>query len=183
MGELMKMKLMMAGLALLGSSLAFAQEITCPTITSRDVEDIISQGIIQTNQAYTLADEAGMSRADVILSEPTANPFDTYYSMYYFKKVGDTNFVYYIGNVLGKVSFEAQERARKVFSEASYDGRYNKENQACMYREINASPSIANYPFKSSYETMVLISVPMRGCQGDSCQQFIPKTFLKGLKK
>jgi hypothetical protein len=74
---------------LTGSSTSFAQtqDVICPSLTASDIQSIIDSGTISTDQGYSLADEAGMTRAQVLMNEPTANPFDTYYRIMGEKKI------------------------------------------------------------------------------------------------
>lgn len=145
---------------LMGSSALYAQteNIVCPSLSANEVQSIIDSGTISTNQGYTLADEAGMTRAQVLINEPTANPFDTYYAMMGSKNFNHHDYFIYIGNVLGKADYEAKERAKKILlSDASvFSAEYDPQRKLCMYKEINASSSISGYPFKSTYESVVL---------------------------
>lgn len=154
-------------IVLLGSSLgalvyAQNQTVTCPTLTANEVENVINNGTISTEQGYTLADEAGKTRAQVLIDEPTANPFDTYYEVYGRKTFNQTTYVIAIGNVLGKASYEAKERMKRILlnDEKIFNGVYDPQDNVCMYKLIEASPSISNYPFKTKFETVHLISIP-----------------------
>ena len=152
---------------LLASSIASitfaqAQMLHCPTLTANDVQSIIEDGIISTEQGYTLADEAGVTRAQVLLNEPTANPFDTYYQMMGKKKLDNQDYWIYVGNILGKASYEAKDRAKKILlsDEREFNAKYDPQGKVCVYKEIDASASIPNYPFKSTYENIILLATP-----------------------
>lgn len=149
---------------LIGSSTAFAQTqiINCPKLTVNDVQSVIDQGTISTVQGYSLADEAGETRAQVLINEPTANPFDTYYQMTGMKNFNNQDYLIYVGNILGKASYEAKDRAKKILltDEKEFSANYDPQSKVCMYKEIQASSSISNYPFKSTYESVVLLAIP-----------------------
>lgn len=148
---------------LIGSSTSFAQtqDVICPSLTASDVQSVIDSGTISTDQGYSLADEAGMTRAQVLMNEPTANPFDTYYRMMGEKKINNHNYYIYVGNILGKADYEAKDRAKKILlsGENVFNAQYDSQKKLCMYTEIQASPSIHGYPFKSTYESVVLLAV------------------------
>lgn len=155
-------KFIVTGISVLASISisAYAQDPqnhVCPNINSEDIENTINNGHISTDQGYTLADEAGITRAQVILNEPTANPFDTYYQMFYIKNFNEQDYAIYVGNLLGKTTSEAKERARKIFNKEVYQGIYEPTLKACIYESIDAALG-TNYPFKSTYETAILIS-------------------------
>ncbi len=153
---------------------AFAenQQVQCPNLTVADVQSIIDNGTIITEQGYTLADEAGTTRAQVLINEPTANPFDTYYRIMSKKVIANQNYLIYIGNILGKASYEAKDRATKILlrDEKVLSAKVDQLDRICVYKEIHASPAIANYPFKSTYETVFLIAVPY-----EQSQMFMPQ--------
>lgn len=160
-----KIKILAATAMLLGSSLAtftYAQNqaFICPILTAHDVEEVIDKGMISTDQNYTLAEEANVSRAQVIMNEPTANPFDTYYQMWKSKQEGNQTYGIYVGNLLGKGAFEARERAKQIFlsHKKVFAGEYNPEAQVCTYESINPSPDLSDYPFKTRYETAILLA-------------------------
>jgi hypothetical protein len=136
--------------------------VVCPTLTSKEVENVINRGTISTDQGYTLANEAALTPAQVILNEPTANPFDTYYQMHALKQFNGNNYWVYIGNVLGKADYEAKERVKQILlsREKVFNGKYEPSVKVCIYKSINASPAIQNYPFKTRYESIVLLSAP-----------------------
>jgi hypothetical protein len=144
-------------------SVGFSQNppINCPVLTANDIKKVIEKDTIATEQGYTLATEADMSPVEVLQNEPTSNPFDTFYSMIGNKTFGDQEFVIYIGNILGKDNHEAKHRAKKILltSETRYTGHYFNNSSVCIYKMINASPSISGYPFKSEYETVFLAAV------------------------
>jgi hypothetical protein len=149
---------------LFGSSLvtltyAQNQVVTCPTLTANDVENVLNNGTIATNQGYTLADAAGKTRAQVLIDEPTSNPFDTFYG--FSTIVFDKNYMISIESVLGKASYEAKERAKKILlnDEKNFNGVYDQQEKVCIYKKINASPSIPNYPFKTKHETVELTTI------------------------
>lgn len=158
-------KIIRAAIILVGSGLGVlastqSQAALCPTLTANDIQNVINYGTISTDQGYTLADEAGKTRAQVLIDEPTANPFDTYYSVWGKKTVLSRTYVILVGNVLGKADYEAKERAKQILinDQKIFNGVYDQKNKACTYKEINASPSISNYPFKTEYETVSLIA-------------------------
>ena len=157
------MKIGVAALLINGTS-AFAlnQTMSCPGLTTNDVLSVIERGTISTNQGYSLADEAGESRAQVLINEPTANPFDTYYQMSGKKNINNQDFYIYIGNILGKAPYEAIDRAKKILlnGEKVFSASYDPQSKVCMYKEVHASSSIAGYPFKSTYESVVLLATP-----------------------
>lgn len=142
-------------------TLAFAQNKghNCPVITPNDIEDVLNTGTYSNDQGTTLADEAKKTRAQVLINEPTANPFDTYFRMFGVMKDGQSNHFIYIGNVLGKDFYEAKERVKMILlkGEKFFNGVYDPKQGICMYKEIHASTAIPNYPFKSKYESVVLI--------------------------
>ena len=146
------------------TSISFAQTqmIQCPTLTANDVQTIIDKGFISTEQGYSLADEAGKSRAQVLIDEPTANPFDTYYMMIAEKNVDNQNYIFFIGNILGTAAYEAKERVKKILlsDEQTFTAQYDPENKLCLYKEVNASASLPNYPFKSVDESAFLGAIP-----------------------
>lgn len=148
--------------ALLISSPTFAQTqiFNCPNLTASDVQSVIDEGTISTNQGYSLADEAGETRAQVLINEPTANPFDTYYQMTGIKNVNNQNYFIYVGNVLGSAAYEAKDRVKKILlsDEKVFSAKYDSQNKVCIYKEIHASSSISSYPFKSTYESIVLLA-------------------------
>ena len=141
---------------------AYAQNpIVCPVLTAADVKTVIAEGSIATDPNYTLANEAGEAPAQVIANEPTANPYDTFYSMSSVKYKNNLPYYIYVGNILGKDNNEARSRAEKIIltGEEVFIGSPYMNANTCIYKAIDASPSIPSYPFKSKYESVVLVAI------------------------
>jgi hypothetical protein len=133
--------------------------MVCPSLTPDEVKQIIQQGNINADPERTLAAESGKSPREVIADEPSANPHDTYYNISVVKYVNKVPYILYIGNVLGKSKDEAKERATKILlsSNLKFNGHVF-DPTTCMYKEVHASKEIPTYPYKSHYETVVLIA-------------------------
>lgn len=136
-----------------------ALSINCPTLTATEVNTIIFKGTISTNQGYTLAHEAHLTPAEVLQNEPTANPFDTYYTMHTPKKIDQKEYLILIGNVLGKDPHEAKYRAKKIIvgSETLFQGK--EEDSLCVYKTVEGTDVSAPL-FKTHFESLILVAVP-----------------------
>ncbi len=150
--------------ALLFSSVSFAvnDKKTCPILSSDIVQEIIENGNIETDPSYTLANEAGLTPEEVIAQEPTANPYDTFYAMYALKQIDSVSYLIGVANVLGKDNIEARNRTKKIIlGDKYYTAQYDDFSKACIYKFLDASPSIPEYPFKSKYESVALFALDM----------------------
>lgn len=167
MKNLMFNKKYLASIALLlgASTVNYASNTpnTCPVLTAKDVKWVIERAVINTDRSYTLADEVGASPAEVLQEEPTANPFDNFYSMYGVRSYNNREYAIYVGNVLGKDNYEAQHRAKKILIKSGEDlnGIPVPGTPYCLYKEIDARPFINGYPFKSHYESIVLVGIEL----------------------
>ena len=143
----------------LSTTHALALNLICPPLSADNVKALIAEGSIATDPTHTLAVESGKTPEQVVRDEPTANPYDTFYRMLSVKYVNSAPYVVYVGNILGKDNEEARNRAGKILpgDEKNFTGSvYDKT--ACVYKVIDASPSINSYPFKSKYETVSLLA-------------------------
>jgi hypothetical protein len=138
-----------------------SEELVCPTLSRDEIKQVITNGRISTDLERTLAIEAGKTPAQVIINEPTANPYDTYYNMTSVKKFNNKKYIIYIGNVLAGSNIEAMDRAQKILLNSS-DKTFSAkiEGSTCVYKEIYATASMSDYPFKSEYEDVALIAYP-----------------------
>ena len=139
----------------LSSSLAFAD---CPVLSAAQVQATIALGTISTDENYTLVDESGMTPAEIIAKEPTANPDDTYYQMTSLLYTNDKSYVIYVGNVLASRNLEARARAAKIILEDDQSFAGESMDDICMYKNVDASLSIPSYPFKSRFESVSLLA-------------------------
>lgn len=127
----------------------------CPILSNQDLENTINNGSIQTIHGYTLANRTVKTRAQVLLDEPTANPFDTYYDMQGLKEIDDQAFLISIDGVLGKDVHEAKERAKQILlsnGETNFEGTFDKRLKECIYKQIQAAQDIPHFPFKTKTE-------------------------------
>jgi len=156
-------KLLLIGLVMVSGSLtSLASAFNCPLLTVEDVRNTIERGDIETDKNDTLAVEANSSEERVKQDEPSANPSDTYYHMATKINFDDKFYWIFIGNVLGGSSDEARERAKEILlnNEKFFMGSYDEEARFCLYKQIDASRNLSGYPFKSRFETVVLIVAP-----------------------
>lgn len=131
----------------------------CPTLTREDIENTINNGSIQTQQDRPLAVEIDKTRPQVLIDEPTANPFDTYFIMHGIKEIGDQEFIISINRVLGKDIHEAKDRTTRILlgnQETSFEGIFDHQRKECIYKAIDAAEAIPNFPFKTRTEHVEL---------------------------
>lgn len=164
---------------ILNSATIYAQStpFNCPVLTPKIIVNVIDNGMMGTEQGYTLATESAKTGAQVLIDEPTANPFDTYYSFYGQTEIESQKYSIYIGNVLGKDFHEAKDRLKKIIldGQTNFQGTFNLNT--CIYKSIDASPTIANYPFKSKYESIALVLA--QNNQNDLVKKFMQSNLQK----
>lgn len=147
-------------LALLQNVIAYEQSSPCPVLTDDDVLTVINEGRISTD-GITLADRLGFPPDEIIKREPTANPYDTYYQMSALKDINYITYLIFIGDILGKDYDEARTRAKKILlgTNLIFSGEYDSTLQTCTYKDLEASPTIPGYPFKSRLEFISLLTI------------------------
>src|SRR5690349_15671170 len=112
----MTIKKIIATIILTGSAFSFSSyaQYACPTLTIKDVQDAIDNETILTKQKETLAYYTKKTNAQVLIDEPTANPFDTFYGWEAVKEFSGKPFVFLFGSVLASTPYEAKDRAKKI---------------------------------------------------------------------
>lgn len=155
------------------SSNAYTQatQHDCIPLTKEVIEDLLNNGGIITHQTYTLADEIGKTRPQVLIDEPTANPFDTYHALYSLKIIEGNRYWIEVNYVLGKDFHEAKDRTKQILlgnNETKLEGTYNKDYGICIYKNIDASEDIPNFPFKSRAESIMMFVFPLGGLPAET---------------
>jgi len=143
----------------LGFTNSFASE--CPTLSVDEVRNFIEMGSTYTS-GTTLMDEAGATAEEIKKQEPTANPYDTYYTTLSHTSRGHNIYLVHIGNTLASSIQEAKQRLLKILTlnYTTFSGK-SIGSTMCSYSEIQASKSIPGYPFKSIYESISLNLIKM----------------------
>ncbi|MCD6038691.1 MAG: hypothetical protein K0S27_91 [Gammaproteobacteria bacterium] len=179
-------------LAISITSTAFAGFV-CPLLTLQDVQSFIENGAITTD-GRTLEKEIGFKPAEQInklLGDRYYGKIedlnDKYYQMHQNKTINGQDYMFSIGNVLGKDFAEARDRVKQILlsdadSKTIFNGEYfendsSEETEAgeksggCLYKiaddyskSLSFKGTFGSIPippnlFKSSYETITFILI------------------------